>query len=528
MKKVKLRYIPIFLSFFLACSLPVFSEEETSIIQAEETVAKETKSDEVAKPNKKAKSNEAQSNKKAKPNEAKSNETQSNEALSENTENLSTRQILMQKIDTNNNELKNLREECAQAILDVKNAKAGMGPTIDLTVSATYMTNPMIDPIVLNVDEMLNSIDWPDGISAPSSGQFITLYDGMEKTYYNFQLEITQPIFTWGKITNAIKLYEEVAFVKQMQMASKRKQMGTELDTRMVSLYYLEQIQNMLLSQNEYASRLVQICEDAERNGLVLHQDTLEAKINAQQIDISAKGVQEQYSNVLLGIQKLTGDTKLTFKDVNVEPNEESYMDFAKKDRAELRKKAISQEQDSFTMLRSLEKISGYAKQIANASVYWKPDFALQATIGYAGSRFPFAEADWYRQDDYTANFTIAFKTTVWDGGKKLNEIKRSESQQNVAAINYNDAERSILQTLTEQFNAMDLALTKIEYQKLKMETLDSKIQQQEKLFSSGVGSEQDLLQAKIDRTTAEIELLQQKLSLAAAVNTIKFLTGER
>ena len=57
MKKVKLRYIPIFLSFFLACSLPVFSEEETSIIQAEETVAKETKSDEVAKPNKEAKPN---------------------------------------------------------------------------------------------------------------------------------------------------------------------------------------------------------------------------------------------------------------------------------------------------------------------------------------------------------------------------------------------------------------------------------------------------------------------------------------
>ena len=215
MKKVKLRYIPIFLSFFLACSLPVFSEEETSIIQAEETVAKETKSDEVAKPNKKAKSNEAQSNKKAKP-----NETQSNEALSENTENLSTRQILMQKIDTNNNELKNLREECAQAILDVKNAKAGMGPTIDLTVSATYMTNPMIDPIVLNVDEMLNSIDWPDGISAPSSGQFITLYDGMEKTYSSSKLR--------SRFSLGVKLQMPSNFMKKLHLSNRCRWQANE------------------------------------------------------------------------------------------------------------------------------------------------------------------------------------------------------------------------------------------------------------------------------------------------------------
>nr|MCR4789493.1 TolC family protein [Treponemataceae bacterium] len=58
---------------------------------------------------------------------------------------LTLHQQLMQQVDVQNNELKNLREEYAQALVDVKNAKAGIGPTLDLTVSATYMTNPMID-----------------------------------------------------------------------------------------------------------------------------------------------------------------------------------------------------------------------------------------------------------------------------------------------------------------------------------------------------------------------------------------------
>ena len=148
-------------------------------------------------------------------------------------------------------------------------------------------------------------------------------------------------------------------------------------------------------------------------------------------------------------------------------------------------------------------------------------------SLGYGGSRFPFIETDWFRQDDYTTNFTVALKTTVWDGGKKLNEIKKSQSKEITATINYEDALISIKQKLQEQFNVIDLALSKIEYQKLKLETLDSKIKQQEQLFNSGYGSEKDLLQAKIDRTTAQIELEQNKLSLAGAYYTAKFICSQ-
>ena len=110
---------------------------------------------------------------------------------------------------------------------------------------------------------------------------------------------------------------------------------------------------------------------------------------------------------------------------------------------------------------------------------------------------------------------------------RAIDEIKKSQSKEETATINYEDALISIKQKLQEQFNVMDLALSKIEYQKLKLETLDSKIKQQEQLFNSGYGSEKDLLQAKIDRTTAEIELVQNKLSLAGACSTAAFICGE-
>ena len=435
---------------------------------------------------------------------------------------------LSNQLKINNSELKILNQEYQQSLIDVKNAKAGLGPTIDLTVSGTYFLNPPIDSIVLNVDDILNSISWPESYSPTQTGQYITLFDGMENTFYSFQLDVTQPIYTWGKLKTAIKLYEKVSEIKLLQISSKEKQLQTELNTRIVSLFYLLQIENLLKTQDELANKLVKISEDAQKNGLLLNQDVLEAKINAQQINIVQQEIKKQFFNLLLSIQKMTGNQNLSLEDINFIPDENKFYEFANQDRKELLEKALDTKQETFTILKNLEQISQFSTQIAQASVYWKPDFALKMSLGYGGSRFPFIEKDWFRQDDYTTNFTVALKTTVWDGGKKLNEIKKNQSKEETANINYTDAELSIKQKLQEQFNIIDLALSKIEYQKLKIETLDSKIKQQEQLFNSGYGSEKDLLQAKIDRNTAEIELVQNKLSLAGACSTAAFICGEK
>lgn len=448
--------------------------------------------------------------------------------FSQETVNSYTIDELSNQLKINNSELKILNQEYQQSLIDVKNAKAGLGPTIDLTVSGTYFLNPPIDSIVLNVDDILNSITWPDSMDIKPSGQYLTLYDGMENTFYSFQLDVTQPIYTWGKLKNAIKLYEKVSEIKQLQISSKEKQLQTELNTRIVSLFYLSQIETLLNTQDEYANRLVKISEDAQKNGILLEQDVLEAKISAQQINITQQEIKEQFYNLLLSIQKMTGNQNLELANINFTPNENIFYEFANRNRDELFSKALNTTQDTFLILENLEQISQYTTKIAQASVYWKPDFALKLSLGYGGSRFPFLEKDWFRQNDYTTNFTLALKTTVWDGGKKINEIKKSKSKEEIAGVNYDDAVLSIKQKLQEQFNVIDLALSKIEYQKLKLQTLDSKIKQQEQLFNSGYGSEQELLQAKIERNTAQIELEQNKLTLAGACYTAAFLCNEK
>ena len=139
-----------------------------------------------------------------------------------------TLDTLLSATTQNHPELLKLQEEYKRSLLDVQDAWWNLGPTVDLQASGTYMVKPPLGAIYINSDDIINAIQW-NGAKPRNSGQRIKIYDGMENTLYNFQLDVTQPIFTWGKITNAIKLYTQVSQIKLTQITQQKVQLETEL-----------------------------------------------------------------------------------------------------------------------------------------------------------------------------------------------------------------------------------------------------------------------------------------------------------
>lgn len=426
----------------------------------------------------------------------------------------------------NNPDLLKLEQEYQQAKLDLKDAKAGLGPTVDLQISGTYMVNPPVEAIYLNIDDLINSIQWPSGVKPSNSGQYVKIYDGMENTLYNFQLSLMQPLFTWGKLENAVKLYKLVAEIKQTQILSQQQQLETELETRIITLHYLQEILNILAEEKTYAEKLVEASENAEKSGMLLHQEVVEAKIQAKELEIAQQDVKEQIKNQLLELKRTTGIEDLSPETISYDFDEREILKILTLDKETISESALSGEQLSIKMLTQLQEVNVLAEKIARGYVNWKPDLALQMSAGYAGSRFPFAEPNWRRKDDYSANISLGLKTTVWDGGKKLNDVSRKISEEKVADVNKIDARSTIKQTLNTQWNAAEVCTMKIEYQDLKIEAADSKIKQQETIYQSGYGSETDVLTAKIQRCNQQIEKEKQQLTRAAACMVIKYLAG--
>ena len=435
-------------------------------------------------------------------------------------------EMLLYATQQNHPELLKLQEEYKRSLLDVKDAWASLGPTLDLQASGTYMLNPPVGPMYINTDDIINSIQW-NGVAPARSGQYIKVFDGMENTLYNFELTLTQPIFTWGKITNAIKLYKEISAIKQNQIAQQTAQLETELKTRLLSLYYLNKIMKILDEEETYAGRMVQVSEDAEKSGMLLHQEVVDAKIQAKELEIAKQDLLEQIDEQLLELGRITGISIESSQHINYDFVQSLIDDFDRLLQTEhsvLEEEILSGNQSAIKLVTQLEDVSKIAESISRGYENWKPDFALQMSGGYAGSRFPLFEPNWLRKDDYSLNVTIGLKATVWDGGKKLRDVSRKVSEVKTAQITTSDTRSSISKTFDSQWNTAQVCTMKIEYQDLKIESATSKIEQKEQMYQSGYGSETDVLSAKIERCNAQIEKEKQTLSRAIACLTIEYL----
>ena len=435
-------------------------------------------------------------------------------------------EMLLYATQQNHPELLKLQEEYKRSLLDVKDAWASLGPTLDLQASGTYMLNPPVGPMYINTDDIINSIQW-NGVAPARTGQYVKIFDGMENTLYNFELTLTQPLFTWGKIANSIKLYKQISAIKQNQIVQQTAQLETELKTRLISLYYLNMIMKILDEEGSYAERMVQVSEDAEKSGMLLHQEVVDAKIQAKELEIAKQDLLEQIDEQLLELGRITGISIESSQHINYDFVQSLLDDFDRllqTEHAVLEEEILSANQSAIKLVTQLEDVSKTAESISRGYENWKPDFALQMSGGYAGSRFPLFEPNWLRKDDYSANITIGLKATVWDGGKKLRDVSRKVSEVKTAQITTSDTRSSISKTFDSQWNTTQVCTMKIEYQDLKIESATAKINQKQQMFDSGYGSETDVLSAKIERCNAQIEKEKQTLSRAIACLTIEYL----
>ncbi|MCH3908237.1 MAG: TolC family protein [Sphaerochaeta sp.] len=189
--------------------------------------------------------------------------------------------------------------------------------------------------------------------------------------------------------------------------------------------------------------------------------------------------------------------------------------------------KATSTSVDNLAILLKLKDVAQLATKISSASVNWKPDFALQTTIGYGGSRFPLLETDWYRQDDYTLNFTVAVKSTIWDGGKKIRDVSRSQTKAEGAEVDYSQAVEKIRSQVITQYLQLQLDGQKIAYQNLVIDGDKQDWEQKQQQQESGYGSEQDTLTAKLQWQTDRMELLKVLLDRNSAFHALSYLAGQ-
>ena len=165
----------------------------------------------------------------------------------------------------NNSSIRSAEEAVVQAGLDLKDSKANFSPTIELSGSMTYMTDPLIGPVIMESSDILSQMGL--GSYADSASGYVTLYDGMENTMYMGSLSLTQPLITWGKLGKAVDLYQNILTAQSLRKDDTVAQLKAELRIRVWSLKYLEEMNALIDEASTLSKELVaEIDKDAKEN----------------------------------------------------------------------------------------------------------------------------------------------------------------------------------------------------------------------------------------------------------------------
>ena len=260
---------------------------------------------------------------------------------------------LLSSVERNNTDIRKADQAIAESHYDTLDAKGAYTPTIDLLISGTYMANPTLGPITINP----NDIKGLPSIAQTIFTEPLDISLKMDNNRVQGQLTITQPIYTWGKISNAVKLYERAEGLRTMERDDKLDQKETELRTRLDALYWMGSLYTLLDEIEESADRLIAIAESGAENGMLLEEDVLDAKIQKSQVALSRRELDSQYDSVIEGLRTLTGIQDLSADMIDYTPDESLYDSILSMDIDTIKAMAVSPQSLPLQMLRGLEDV---------------------------------------------------------------------------------------------------------------------------------------------------------------------------
>ncbi len=421
-------------------------------------------------------------------------------------------------------------EDYKSASADLREAKSNLHPQITYSLAGSYVYNHQVmDLDMTDIKKEISGMNMeiynqtiPLAPLASQINDNISYPIDISDPYLNASVSLIQPIYTWGKLTSSIDMYEEIEAARALQIGDTEARLDATLKAYLSSLYYLRQVSERLEGMKEDTDQLVQLAKDSSEAGLILSQDAAQTRVSARQIDMTLTQVRTQMDTILSQIEVMTGYGNLTADMIDYTPDEDGMRALAQADRTMLEAMATSAGQNSMQMLTHMINATQAAKKAADRSMYVVPDIALSVSANYTAP----LTSSFIDNSSWSVTVAVALQGTIWDGGKNLSARDKAESAASSAEISRKEAVNTIKTTLAQNFAAMDLALAQIDYQSANIEMLDSQLELEKTRYEYGAASRRDVLEKQLECAQAEIERLNAFISLAGSAYTVEYLTG--
>ncbi|MGA2975520.1 MAG: TolC family protein [Spirochaetia bacterium] len=422
--------------------------------------------------------------------------------------------------------------------LGVNQATSSALPHVDMQASASYLANPP-QGYTVTAGELgsFSPAIPPGGISIPhvySNPTAIPLgsvtipptdidIGAQLHNYFSVAATLSQPLFTWGKIKNAIDAAALQADAAGTDLVTQQRDIDREVNRAYYSALLAEESEKILERIRNTAAQIVADRQKSFDQGTINKEAVLEAQSNQASIEARlAEATQSSLTareslGILTGLDP-AGITLSTSWSPSLPPlDEQALLETALK--------------ESTDMAAGRTRVSLAQKKLAieKGGSMLLPDASLGVSLAVTGQEdIPYADWSW-NNTTWTWDLVISLgvKMSAFDGLSSHAAIGQAEKDAEMAATGLTQTEKLVRLNVRKAIDAAIKADADVKENQAKAEYAEERLKNARVSFDNGSASHADLYGADIMEGSVQLDLLLALYTRDEALADIAQITGE-
>jgi outer membrane protein TolC len=428
-----------------------------------------------------------------------------------------------------------LKELAVQkARLTVNEAASRLWPHVDLQASASYLVNPSqgytvkagslgtIAPAIPAGSPLLNPVAIPLGSFTLPANDFTI--GAQLHNYFAASASLAQPLFTWGKIKNAIDLAGLQADAAGNDLVAQKRDIDREVHRAYFGALTAQDSLAILQRIRDAAAATAADRQSSFDQGTITRETLLEAVANLASVDAKLAEAEQSKATAMESLGLLTG-----LDPASITLASDFRASLPTLDEERLRARAL----EASTDLAATRTAAGLARKklaIERGASILLPDVSLGVRVEVSGQEdLPFADWSW---DNASWNWDVAVsvgvKMSVFDGLASANRIGQAEKDVAMAGTGLSQQTKLVRLDVRKAVDAAEKADAAVAEKQAAAEYAEERLRGARVALDNGVASRDDLHGADILAGSAELDLLLARYTREEALADIERLTGDR
>ena len=401
-----------------------------------------------------------------------------------------------------------------RAGLSLAEARSRLSPELTFQALGGYTAHP---PQTITVEAGDLAVISPSTLIPPDD---LTFPEDLPSGYFEFSLQLSQPLYTWGKLRSSVQLAGLGLETSKAAFSERKRQLQQDLHTAYFSgvlaresLSLLEQILDILREIEEDRRRAFEL-------GSVNRLSVLQAQSQTAEVQQRIVRAEEAYATALEAIAVYT----------DLDPKSMDLSTGFRKDHpgvteTELKKKAL--ENSPALKKAQLEQEQARANLgLARGGATFRPDISINLSFELFGQTIPWSEPDWEDAWDLNLIAGVGTQGVLFDAGRSRYQLERAAEALGASRLAIDLLRKQIRLQTRQAVEALQRGWAELQEAKAAV----ARAEEEEK--NTSLAFEQELLtrdqrgMSRIALMLGRLTLLEREFSFELALYELESLAG--